>query len=363
MPQTESSIFSGSLSAISEFAAGLPQADLFAVWGFVSLIIVAALIVLLCIGLALKFSHSWHQTASLRAMRMDETPGMKIMVARMDGAQGGILRRNVLHALEHFLPEFNFGSPFYLGSFPVKFEVSDIAISGAEIHRLQDIFKKSKADVIIWGETRGGERGSQLCFATPKSSNPVDGIVFYPTQFNGSAKDWGEKEHRALAYVAGRRLRPALGKPSDFRAERLQPIIRSMEKLLEADGVLTGQAKTELEDDFAAGALHIGDQLKDMDWLDKSVEFRTRTLASLKQSDEPLRWAQAKIDLGRALTQQCEHKFEPIKLQDAMTHLREGIDSTKHDAQMRLTETGIAALQQAETMLANRRRFSIRWNV
>ncbi|MAK59872.1 MAG: hypothetical protein CMK09_02725 [Ponticaulis sp.] len=357
------SFVSRSLAAISEFSASLPQADLFAALGLFSLVVLSALLLFLAIRFAFKISHSWHQLASLRAMRIDDTPGLKIMVARMDGTQGMSLRKNVLHALEHFLPEFNFGAPFYLGSFPVKFEVSDIALSGAEIHRLQDIFKKSNADLIVWGEARGRVDETTLCFATPRPSDKTKGIEFFPVTFKGSASSWGEKDYRALAYVAGRRLRPSLGKPADFRAERLQPIVRSMEKLLESESVLTGRSKTELEDDFAAGALHIGEQLKDIEWLEKSVDFRQRSLESLQQGEQPLRWAQAKIDLGRALMHQCEYRFEPIKLQDAMKHLREGIDSTKNDAHMRLTETGIAALQQAETMLANRRRFSIRWNV
>ena len=103
--------------------------------------------------------------------------------------------------------------------------------------------------------------------------------------------------------------------------------------------------------------------MKSPEWLDTAVTYRTRALAGMKRSEDPVRWAQAKLDLGRAMTQQCEHKFEPTRLQEAMAHVREAIDSTKTDSRMQLAELGIAALKQAETMLANRRRFSIRWNV
>jgi hypothetical protein len=179
----------------------------------------------------------------------------------------------------------------------------------------------------------------------------------------GNPRTWSEDEYMAMAYVAGKRLRPALGRPSDFRADRLEPILLSMAKVLDSGDVISGPARTELEDDYAAGALHVGQTMKSAEWLQRSVDFRSSALKTMQRGADPVRWAQAKIDLGRAMCGLCEQKFEPGTLQNAMTHIREGIDSTKSDRRMQLAETGFEALQRAEQMLADRRRFSIRWSV
>ena len=356
-------MFDGLFEQISAFADGLPHPGLFAALGLFSIVALSVIVLIWLVRLALRGSHYVHVEASMRAMARDDTPGSKIMVASVGGRQGMSARAAILSALEHYLPEFNFGSPFYLGSCPVQIEATDFALSKTDHTHLVTTFEKSGANLIIWGETRGGEKGTILCLSTPDMLDGDNPNGFFSVVLNGSPSDWGETAKLAIAYVAGRRLRPALGRPADFRADRLLPIATAMARLLEAEPVLTDQAQTQLEDDYAAGALHIGEQLKNSEWLNKAADYRASALAKMNRAEDPVRWAQAKIDLGRAMTLQCEQKFEPARLQEAMNHIREAIDSTKSDSRMKLAEAGVAALQQAETMLANRRRFSIRWNV
>lgn len=337
--------------------------DALLIFGFVCLCLIPLVLIVVALTSFSKLTRLIQRRAALSAMKKDQTPGNKILIATIDGAGGNTARKQFQKALESNLTDFNFGSPFYMASAPVQLDVTDFALSKGDYETLVRMFEDSQADLIVWGERNGRRDCTRLCFATPKTLSEQNGQGFFYLDLKGHPSDWGEAENLALAYVSGKRLRPALSNPKNFKAERFQPILESMAVLLDAEDVLSGSARIELEDDFAAGALHVGEELNSVDWLTKSVEFRLAALRVLKPADEPLRWSQAKIDLGRAMCLQCEHKFEPGKLQEAMAHIRDGIDNTKSDARMKLAEVGFEALQKAEQMLADRRRFSIRWSV
>lgn len=363
MAQPVDAFSSEALSGVAAFAESLPNPIPLKLVGLAAIIIAPVILLYLAIRIFNSVSGTIQRKAALNAMKQDQTPGNKILIAQVKGSAGGVACDKLMTAMEQHLPDFNFGSPFYMGAAPISIEATDFALSRADFETLDAAFKASGADLIVWGETRPAPKATRLCFATPATLNNLQAGGFFTMDLDGNPRNWDEDEFLAIAYVAGKRLRPSLARPGDFRAERLQPILVSMSKLLESDGVVSGQAKTELEDDYAAGALHVGETLESDEWLQKSVDFRTRALGTLNPGQEPIRWSQAKIDLGRAMCRMCERKFDPAKLQEAMTHIREGIDNTKSDQRMLLAETGFAALQRAEQMLADRRRFSIRWSV
>lgn len=363
MAQTAPSLVSNINSQVSTFLESLPYPEAIKLVGVIALIILPIILLYAAIRLFNVFSGRIQRVAAMRAMHRDTTPGNKILIASIRGASGGAARSKVMEAMEQHLPDFNFNSPFYMGAAPVSIEATDFALSRADFATLKATFEASGADLIIWGDTQHASKATRLCFATPQTIKGNQSGGFFTMDLTGNPRNWSDEEYMAMAYVAGKRLRPSLGRPSDFRADRLEPILLSMSKVLESGDVITGAARTELEDDYAAGALHVGQSLKSAEWLQKSVDFRTSALETMQRGSDPIRWAQAKIDLGRAMCGLCEQKFEPAMLQNAMTHIREGIDSTKSDQRMQLAETGFEALQRAEQMLADRRRFSIRWSV
>lgn len=363
MAQLSSSLIANVSEATGNFVEQLPNAEVFTLIGVASTVVLPVIAVVFGFIWFNRLSETIQRKASMKAMRDDQTPGNKILIGSIEGRHAITARDKVMSALEEKLPEFNFGSAFYMGAAPISLEATDFALTRADYKQLTTAFEASGADLIIWGDTGFKPNTMRLCFATPATLRESSSAGFFPLDLSTAPADWGQDEFLAVAYVAGKRLRPSLGRPTDFRAERFQPILQSMSGLLDADIRLTGAARTELEDDFAAGALHVGEALHSREWLEKSIAFRTKSLQSLTPGSDPIRWSQAKIDLGRAMCLLCEHKFEPARLQDAMTHIREGIDNTKSDTRLQLAETGFAALQKAEQMLANRRRFSIRWSV
>ena len=349
-------------TAISEFAASLPDRDLFAVMGAVALVLLGFVVLALIVRGLLITSKHLNQVSAARAMAADTTPGNKIMMVRFRGANGRATRHAVTNALEHYLPEFNFGSPFYLGYSATEIEASDFALTRTDFQNLEQIFATSGADLIVWGAADVKEKLQRIYFCTRDMLAGGNPKGFFTLTMTGKPSEWAESEMRAIAYVAGRRLRPSLGRPADFRADRLTPIVEAMEKILLADSVLTGQALSEIESDYTAGALHLGEQFKDTDWLDKSVTRLAAALSTLNPEDNLMRWARAKIDLGRAMCYQCEQKFESAKLQEAMAHIRDGVNASQAGEGRVQAERGVAAMKRAEQILESRRRFSIRWN-
>lgn len=363
MDQTVSAQFLNMFSTLIGFVETLPNQGLIKILGALGMVILPVLLVFVAVRFIIRISGSIQRMAALGAMKKDDTPGNKILIASVRGHAGGTARNKVMEALENRLPEFNFGSAFYMGAAPIEIGAMDFALSRADFETLESSFQASNADLIIWGDANYAQNVTRLCFTTPKLLHGGSAKGFFTLDLKSQPGAWANSEYLAIAYVAGRRLRPSLGKPSDFRAERFQSILSSMSQLIDVKDVLSGQALTEIEDDFAAGALHVGEALNSTEWLNKSIDFRVRALSEMKPGDDPIRWSQAKIDLGRAMCRICATKFDPGMLQEAMTHIREGIDNTKSDERMRLAETGFTALQKAEQMLADRRRFSIRWSV
>lgn len=363
MSQSETSFLTNLSSSVDTFADTLAYPGPYILFGFFAFVVVSVLFVFWLTAHILTLSDRFQRKVAMTSMANDTTPGNKIMIAGFSGFTGMSMRGRISDALELYLPEFNFGADFYLGSCPLRIRSTGPSLSRADLARLQGTLNVSGADLIIWRQRGDTGKGASLCFATAEmlSSGQERGfILVHPEK---PLSDWDEADLRAIAYVAGKRLRPALGKPGSFKPERLAPIIESMGHILAADQVLSGKAQAELEDDYAGGALHLGAHLENTDWLEASVIQRLQTLEQIKQSDDRMRWAQTKIGLGRAMTLQCGQTFDPQKLTEAMTHIREGVDAVKSDPHLQLAETGFEALKLAEKLLADRRKFSVRWTV
>ena len=69
--------------------------------------------------------------------------------------------------------------------------------------------------------------------------------------------EWSEALNRAMAYAAAKQFRPALGRPQDFRPERLQPVVESLISILDQKPKADQALLAEMVDDASAGALQL----------------------------------------------------------------------------------------------------------
>ncbi len=67
----------------------------------------------------------------------------------------------------------------------------------------------------------------------------------------------------------------------------------------------------------------------------------------------------ARIDLGRALLGLAAINFDPVRVREAMDHLKIAVDMLKSDEVLQLAQITNQAVQQGQAMLANRKRFSV----
>ena len=90
---------------------------------------------------------------------------------------------------------------------------------------------RTEADLILWAEEPKGSKGVARMLARP--SNTFDPPRQPITLLMPNEKSaWNEPLARAMAYAAAKQYRPALGRPQDFRAERLQPVVESVLSIL-----------------------------------------------------------------------------------------------------------------------------------
>ena len=151
------------------------------------------------------------------------------------------------------------------------------------------------------------------------------------------------------------RLQPGLSDGSAFKAEKLAPVADILVTCLQDRDALPARTQLTLETDYCSMALHLGGEQH----LTRVTEMRRRRIAS----DENLQAAheiQARIDLGRALLALSDINFDPVRIREAMDHLKIAVDRLKAPIlfcnSRRLPSQ---AVQQGQAMLSNRKRFSV----
>lgn len=359
----QSNVSAGPVQFLIDLSGQRVDTHFLSVFGASALIFLGIVALVLGIWVFFVLATVFYAQAQMKATRKDETPGAKILVAHFSGVQGGRAKSSVLAALEEHLVRFNFGSSFHCAPCPLAIAASEIALTPVSHARLLRFFKQSGADLIIWGSVGDGNTSALVCMTTPRRLAQEGRRGLVATRISTVVAEWGEIEQQAIAYLAGRRLRPTLGRPADFRAERLYPVTVAMGELLGEKAVMSEDAQNQLQEDFIAGALHIGTQLRNADWLAEARGKAEHALNTASVSDAPIRWARLKIALGRIILAQCRLAFDAQQLDQAMAHLREGIDAVRTDERVQLTQSGFDALAQAEAILADRRKFSVRWNM
>lgn len=314
--------------------------------------ILAAVGGVILLGMAMvslvRLAFAMRRGALASRVRRDDEVGARVLIVR-----GGMGRRRAISAflgdsIEKHLKPFMFGGPFRVTFYPGN-------LDGDE--RAAQLMKRTEADLILWAEEPRGAKGIARILARPSNTfdPPRQPITLVMPKEKAA---WNDALSRAMAYAAAKQYRPALGRPQDFRAERLQPVVETVLNIL-ADRPRADQALlAEMVDDSSAGALQLAFSGNDQ-WIDRSVDIARTTIAEINRSAAPDRWIAANITLGRALRLKAEKRFDPVMLREGIAHLTEALEALRSEPRLKLAESAAQAIGEAQKLLGTRRKFSI----
>jgi hypothetical protein len=314
------------------------------------ILFIGVLFALAVLGLAalIRLALGLRRTALASAVKRDNERGARILVVRGGAGRRSSISSFLRTAVETHLKDYMFGGPFRVITYPGSLD------GDARAHQLM---KRTDADLILWAEAPRGTKGFARILARP--SNAFE-AARTPVTF-AMPKDkpeWDAALTRAMAYAAAKQFRPALGRPQDFRAERLQPVVESLLSILSAKPKADPALLAEMVDDASAGALQLAFAGDDT-WIDRAVEIARSTLADINRSAAPDRWIAANITLGRALRLKAEKRFDPVMLREGIAHLTEALEALRSEPRLKLAESAAQAIGEAQKLLGTRRKFSI----
>lgn len=287
---------------------------------------------------------------AMRGVSKDKTPGFRILLA---SAGSGRAARFVRRALTEHLERFSFGAPFRLckaGRLP-----SDPAkAERAARSRL----RRSDADMILWVErTSGRADGLKIRSISRGGGMSVAEAPLKTSAASGAHDRWSEDFAVALAYQLAKELQPALSQPESFRPERVRTIAEELNALLNGDAGLSKDARSELEDDFCAAALHVAEAGDDIAFVDTVIERRRAFIGATE--GRTAEQVQARLDLGRALLAKATRAFDPSLVREAMTELELVAASMRGDLSIRRATQASDAVTRGQALLETRKRFQL----
>lgn len=291
------------------------------------------------------------------ALRRDTSPGQKILLATPVGRKGKAFGGAIASALEAHLAKFNFGAPFRIAK--------SSSIAGGQSPGALAIARRrlaqADADLIIWGQRLNDKaEGLALYMLSRGGGLRADEARLAAINCSGKASAWDEAFTAALTYILAKRLQPGLGNPGAFRPEKTKLLSSELEGFLEGQAALTPVLQSEIEADFCAAAVHVAEKSGDMSALEKVIALRREHLAPEFASD-PQRTLQARIDLGRALIAKADANYDAAVLQEAIRHLSVAVDALRDDPMIEKAQSTADAMFKAQTMIDNRKRFSLNY--
>lgn len=309
-----------------------------------------ALVSLLALALAglVRLAMTVRRAMLAAAVKRTNDVGARILIA------SGVLSRqravsNFLRkAVETHLKDYMFGGPFRVIHYPG-------GLDGEE--RAEQLLKRTDADLVLWAEAPSGGRSHARILSRPSNTFEQQRpsiTLMMPKERSA----WNATLLRAMAYAAAKQFRPALGRPQDFRSERLQPVVESLLTILREKPKADPKLLAEMVDDAASGALQLALSGDDA-WLDRSVDIARSTLAEVNRSAAPDRWIAANITLGRALRLKAERQFDPVMLREGISHLTDALEALRSEPRFKLAESAAQAIGEAQKLLGTRRKFSI----
>lgn len=335
----------GAWASVEGALVGTPQLA-----GIGLILAIGAVFALVVLGLAtlVRLALTMHRAALASAVKRDDDVGARILVVRGGAGRRSAISAFLRKAVDEHLKDYMFGGPFRVTAYPGS-------LDGDE--RAQQLMKRTDADLILWAEDQRGSKGVARILSRPsntfESARP-------PVSFAMPKErpDWNDALNRAMAYAAAKQFRPALGRPQDFRAERLQPVVESLISILNQKPKADPALLAEMVDDASAGALQLAFAGDDT-WIDRAVDIARSTLADINRSAAPDRWIAANITLGRALRLKAEKRFDPVMLREGIAYLTEALEALRSEPRLKLAESAAQAIGEAQKLLGTRRKFSI----
>ncbi|MFC7291687.1 hypothetical protein [Hirschia litorea] len=293
-------------------------------------------------------ARSAHIAGTASQVRRGTDIGARVLITQGFGKNGKAASEFLSEAARSHLKGFMFGGPFDVIDFPARI---------ANEEEAQSLLKQAGADLVMWGE--GTKKNKIVARIARRDDSKKKTQYQHRTLTLPQNKDnWTSPLSAALAYATARELRPALSRPQDFRAERLEPVVLALQNILNEKPGMDAALRGDIEDDYSAGSVQLA--IADMgDWRTRSVEILQKTLSDIDRSETPDRWVRAKINLGRALKIRCEQKFDPIILQESVGHLTDALEALRAESKFKTAELAAQTISDCQKMLGTRRRFSI----
>ncbi len=331
---------------IEAMLAGSPQ--LASVGLLVALAIGFALAVLVLASM-FKLGAAARRAALASAVKRDNEVGARVLIVAGRAGRQHAISGFLKTAVEEHLKDYMFGGPFRVAHYPGGLEGDDNALR---------LMKRTEADLILWAETPRGAKGGVARILSRPTNNFETQRPPWTLAMPKERSSWSAALSRAMAYAAAKMFRPALGRPQDFRAERLQPVVESLVSILAQKPQADPKLTAEMVDDASSGALQLAFSGHE-GWLDRAVDIARSTLAEINRSAAPDRWIAANITLGRALRLKAEKRFDPVMLREGMSYLTEALEALRSEPRFKLAESAAQAIGEAQKLLGTRRKFSI----
>lgn len=316
--------------------------------GFLIGLAVALIVLVYLLSGVISLLNGLRRSASTGRIRAQNESGARIVIALPGSGRRRAVTRFVGLAAGSYLRDYMFGGRFIVMRHPGG--VDNEAQAAA-------LLKKSEADIVVWGESSRTAKGGVACIMSrptrPNEPKRPASRLAMPKR----KAEWTEMLERAMAYAVAKQYRPALGRPQDFRAERLTPVVESLLEIRNAAPGADPALLAAINDDASAGALQIAQS--EPDWVGRAEQIARDTLAALDRTKAPDRWINAKIALGRALRLRAEQKFDPVILREAVTHLQDAMEALRAEPRLRIAETAAQAIADSQRLLTGQRKFSI----
>jgi hypothetical protein len=299
-----------------------------------------------------------------QALRRVKDHRALVLIGEIEGG-GALLRQEMKEAVEDNFSLFSFEQDVQVDLFPVKLKtVAPNAHPEARRRasvEAADALERSAADVIVWGKrTMLGKL--DLRIMTLPSYGRVHEVQDMQLGWRIGRPD--ELVQRALAFSLARKARSVLNRPQDYKPDRLQPIVEALDKMVDANSNdISDGLQMDLLNDFASGALSLGERGGHIKWLQKSLDARQRYLDKVDRTVDPGAWGAAQQEIGRALTSLGEREGARDKLEEGVSRLRIAMDALRSTDSLQQAEVALKALQRAENTLQQRRRVGLRWPV